>query len=150
MLRSRFKKLGIAGFAAVAGVILVVTSAGAHQSHVTKAGLMPLTGISSSANQGGTKVDADAAADAAELAAKVQAEAAQKLLEQQQKAAAEAAEAAEAAADATADAAAEAQETGDNETETETADTNPDQTDTTPAAQTTATHEGDHGSKGGD
>jgi Skp family chaperone for outer membrane proteins len=150
MLKGRFKKVGIAGFAAVAGVILVVTSAGAHQSHVTKAGLMPLTGISSSANQGGTKVDADAAEDAAALAAKVQAEAAEKLLEQQQKAAAEAAEA---AADATADAAAENQETGDNETETETetGDTQPDQTDTAPpAAQTTATNEGDHGSKGGD
>ncbi len=34
MFRSRFGKLGLAAFAAVAGVILVVTTAGAHQSHV--------------------------------------------------------------------------------------------------------------------
>jgi hypothetical protein len=109
MLTSRFAKLGAAGFAAAAGVILVASSVGAHHS-TAPATLSSLTGLAGTTTQVGTEVDADAAADAAKLTADAQAE----LLAGQQKAAAEA------AAEATEDAA--DTETGDTETETETGD----------------------------
>jgi hypothetical protein len=107
MLKSRFAKLGAAGFAAAVGVILIASSVGAHHS-TAPATLSSLTGLVGTTAQVGAEVDADAAADAAKLTAEAQAE----LLAEQKKAAAEAAaEATEEAADT---------ETGDTETETDT------------------------------
>lgn len=111
MLRGRFEKLGAAGFAAVVGVFLVVSSVGAHQTHSTgHAGLSLFTGVASGAR---TEVDEDAAKDAAAIAAELQKEAAEK-------AAAQAKAAAEAAAEANEvdDPETETEETGDHETET--------------------------------
>ena len=105
MLRSRFAKLGAAGFAAAAGVILIASSVGAHHS-TAPATLSSITGLVSTTTQVGTEVDQDAANEAAALTAAEQAE----LLAEQQKAAAEA------AAEATEDAA--DTETADTETET--------------------------------
>jgi multidrug efflux pump subunit AcrA (membrane-fusion protein) len=110
MLKSRFAKLGAAGFAAAAGMILIAASVGAHHSTAPTT-LSSITGLVSTTAQVGTEVDQDAAAEAAALTAAEQAEAAkeaaEKAAEQQQAAA----EAAEDAADT---------ETGDTETETET------------------------------
>jgi hypothetical protein len=114
MLKSRFAKLGAAGFAAAAGVILITSSAGAHHS-TAHATLLPLTGLVSTTAQVGTEIDQDATADAAALAAKAQAEAAE-LAAEQQKAAAEAA--------------AEAADTETGDTETETGDTETGDTET--------------------
>ena len=105
MLKSRFAKLGAAGFAAAAGMILIASSVGAHHSTAPTT-LSSITGLVSTTTQVGTEVDQDAANEAAALTAAEQAE--------QQKAAAEAeAEATEDAADT---------ETADTETETETGD----------------------------
>jgi hypothetical protein len=101
MLKSRFAKLGVAGFAAIAGVILVASSVGANHASAPRS-ISSLSGLSTATGQVGAEVDQDAAAEAAELAADAQAEAAELAAEQQ-------AEAAENAAD--------------NETETETGDT---------------------------
>src|SRR5712692_9908593 len=76
MLKSRFGTLGIAGFAAIAGVILVASSVGAHHG-ASQGGLAPFTGISSTTTQAGVDVDSDAAADAAAMAAELQKEAAE-------------------------------------------------------------------------
>lgn len=96
MFRSRFAKLGAAGFAAVTGVILVVSTVGAHQSHSsTRVGISPFTGIATNTTQAGADVDNDAAADAAAMAAELQKEAAEKaaaLAAAQQEAAQETAE----------------------------------------------------------
>jgi hypothetical protein len=118
MLKTRFAKLGVAGFAAAAGVILIASSVGAHHS-TAPATLSSLAGLVSTTTQAGTEVDQDAAAEAAALAAAEQAEAAkaaaEKAAEQQQAAA----EAAEDAADT---------ETGDTETETGDTETGDHQT----------------------
>lgn len=106
MLKSRFSKLGVAGFAAIAGVILVASSVGANHGTAPRT-ISSLTGLTGTTGQVGAEVDQDAAAEAAALTADAQAEAAE-LAAEQQKAAAEAAEE---AAD---------NETGDTETETET------------------------------
>ena len=110
MLNNRFAKLGAAGFAAAAGVVLIASSVGAHHS-TAPATLSSLTGLAGTTAQVGTEVDKDAAAEAAALTAAEQAEAAKDAAEKaaaQQKAAAEAAE----------DAADTETETGDTETET--------------------------------
>src|SRR5258708_22037302 len=103
MLKSPFVKIGGAGFAAVVGVILVVASVGAHQTHASsQGGLKVFTGVTGSA---GTDIEEDAAADAAAAAAEAQKEAAQQ------------------AAEAAAEAADTGTETADTETETQTAAT---------------------------
>ena len=113
MFKSRFGKVGLAGFAAVAGVILVVSSAGAHHG-TGQTGLSPLTGIQTSTAQSGAEADQDVA----ELAADAQQEA----LEAQQDAAEQAAQAQEDAAD---------QAETDNETnDTDTSDTETEGTGT--------------------
>jgi hypothetical protein len=112
MLKSRFAKLGAAGFAAGAGVILIASSVGAHHS-TAPATLSSLKGLVSTTALVGTKVDQDAAAEAAALTAAEQAEAAKEAAE---KAAALAAAQQKAAAEAAEDAA--DTETGDTETET--------------------------------
>jgi len=102
MLKSPIAKFGGAGFAAVVGVILVVSSAGAHQTHASSQGGMKVfTGVSGST---GTDIEEDAAADAAAAAAQAQQEAAEQAAEQ-------AAEAADTDTDT------------DTDTETEAADT---------------------------
>jgi hypothetical protein len=104
----RFEKLGIAAFAAIAGVILVVSSVGAHQAHVNaKAGLAPFTGIAASTAKSG----AEAAQNAAELKADAQQDAAEAAAEALQDAAEQAAEAQDKIGDVDT-------ETGDQETET--------------------------------
>jgi hypothetical protein len=113
MLKSRFAKLGAAGFAAAAGAILIASSVGAHHS-TAPATLSSITGLVGTTQQVGTKVDQDAATEAAELTADAQAEAAKAAAE---KAAAQQKAATEAADDASDN------ETGDTETETETGDT---------------------------
>jgi multidrug efflux pump subunit AcrA (membrane-fusion protein) len=110
MLKSRFAKLGAAGFAAAAAVILIASSVGAHHGTAPST-LSSFNGLTGTAELAETTADQDAAADAAALAADTQAEAAEALAEQQKAAAEAAAEAAEDAADT---------ETGDTETETET------------------------------
>jgi len=133
MLKSPFVKIGSAGFAAVVGVILVVASVGAHQTHGSSQGsLKVFTGVTGSA---GTDIEEDAAADAAAAAAEAQKEAAQKAAEQ--------------AAEAAAEAADNDNETGDTETETEAADTETETeaADTETKAPTTTTTETDTESK---
>jgi len=105
MFRSRIAKLTVAGFAAAAGLILLVSTAGAHQAKLFgREGLTLSTSTASSARES----ENDAAADAAAVAA-----------EAQKEAAAKAAEAAKEKAAAAAEQATEAQdETGDVETET--------------------------------
>src|SRR6266852_5016129 len=76
MLKSRFGTLSVAGFAAIAGVILVASSVGAHHG-ASQGGLAPFTGISSTTTQAGADVDNDAAADSAAMAAELQKEAAE-------------------------------------------------------------------------
>ena len=111
MLKSPIAKFGGAGFAAVVGVILVVSSAGAHQTHASSQGGMKVfTGVSSST---GTEIEEDAAADAAAAAAEAQQEAAQEAAEQAAEAAEQAAEAAHTDTDTDTD----------TDTETEAADT---------------------------
>jgi hypothetical protein len=106
MFRSRFVKLGAAGFAAVAGVILIVSTVGAHQAHSqARGGLKSFTGIVSS-----TQVKADVEQDVAEVEADAQADAAAQAAEAQQDAAELAAAQAAAAAEAQQDAAEEAAE----------------------------------------
>src|SRR5712691_4131051 len=108
MLKTRFSKLSVAGFAAIVGVILVASTVGANHTSAPRS-ISSLSGLSTTTGQVGAEVDQDAAAEAAELAA------------EQQKAAAEAAaEAAEDAAD------------NENETETETADTETEVQSTAP------------------
>jgi Skp family chaperone for outer membrane proteins len=108
---NRFEKLGVAGFAALAGLILIVSSVAAHQTHASvHAGLSSFNEIASSARMG-NDVEEDAAADAAAMAAELQKEAAEK-------AAAAAAAQAEAAAEAAADAS-ETPEAADNESDSE-------------------------------
>src|SRR5713101_8358698 len=105
MLNNRFAKLSVAGFAAIAGVILVASSVGANHTSAPRT-MSSISGVTGTTVQVGAEVDQDAAAEAAELAA------------EQQKAAAEAAaEAAENAQD-------------ENETETETGDTETGDTET--------------------
>lgn len=115
MLNSRFAKLSVAGFAAIAGVILVASSVGANHTSAPRT-ISSISGLTSTTGQVGAEVDQDAAAEAAELTADAQAEAAELAAEQQKAAAEAAAEAAKDAADT---------ETGDSETETdnETGDT---------------------------
>ncbi len=110
MLKSRFSKLSVAGFAAIVGVILVASSVGANHTSAPRS-ISSLSGLSTTTGQVGAEVDQDAAAEAAELAADAQAEAAELAAEQQKAAAEAAAEAAEDAAD------------NETETETETGDT---------------------------
>src|SRR5258708_11263507 len=99
MLKSPFVKIAGAGFAAVVGVILVVASVGAHQTHASsQGGLKVFTGVTGSA---GTDIEEDAAAAAAAAAAEAQKEAAQQ------------------AAEAAAEAAHTDTETADTEAETE-------------------------------
>lgn len=114
MLKSRFAKLGTAGFAAAAGAILIASSVGAHHS-TAPATLSSLTGLVSTTTEVGAEVDQDATADAAALAAKAQAEAAEQAAEQQK---------------AAAEAAAEAADTETGDTETETGDTDTGDTET--------------------
>lgn len=111
MFRSRIAKLTAAGVAATAGVILLVTSAGAHHAQLQARGSLHLTNTASSVRES----DEEAAAEAATLAA-----------EEQKKAAEQAAEAAAAAAaqdtetaDETGDVQSgdQTEETGDNQTE---------------------------------
>jgi len=139
MLRSRFGNLGVAGFAAVAGVVLVVSSAGAHQTHMSsRGGLMPLTGVATSTEQGGADVDADAAAEAAELTADVQ----------QQEAAEQATEAQGEAADTDGDT--DETETETPDTETETPETETETPETESETQPATTHETETESGSGD
>ena len=123
MLKSPFVKIGSAGFAAVVGVILVVASVGAHQTHASsQGGLKVFTGVTGSA---GTDIEEDAAADAAAAAAEAQKEAAQKAAEQ--------------AAEAAAEAADNDNETGDNETEAADTETETEAADTETKAPMTTT-----------
>ncbi len=119
MLKSRFSKLSVAGFAAIVGVILVASTVGANHTSAPRS-ISSLSGLSTATGQVGAEVDQDAAAEAAELAADAQAEAAELAAEQQKAAAEAAAEAAEDAAD------------NENETETETADTETEVQSTAP------------------
>jgi len=119
MLKSRFSKLSVAGFAAIVGVILVASTVGANHSSAPRS-ISSLSGLSTTTGQVGAEVDQDAAAEAAELAADAQAEAAELAAEQQQAAAEAAAEAAEDAAD------------NETETETETGDTETEVQSTAP------------------
>jgi hypothetical protein len=131
MFGSRFAKLTVAGFAATAGLVLLVSSVGAHQARLmAREGLTLSTSTASSAREG----ENDAAADAAAVAAEAQKEAAAKAAEAAKEAAAKAAEQASEAQDETGDV---ETETGDNETETGTNDT----------AQPAGTHN-DSGGKG--
>ena len=118
MFRSRIAKSTVAGFAAAAGLILLVSSVGAHQTRLfAREGLTLSTSTASSAREG----ENDAAEDAAAVAAEAQKEAAEKAAEQ-----------ADEAQDETGDV---ETETGDNETdETATDETGPE--DTTQAAGT--------------
>jgi colicin import membrane protein len=118
MFRSRIAKLAVAGSAAAAGLILLVSSAGAHQAQLfAREGLTLSTSTASSAREG----ENDAAADAAAVAAEAQKEAAAKAAEAAKEKAAAAAEQATEAQDETGDV---ETETGDNETdETGTEDT---------------------------
>jgi hypothetical protein len=125
MLKSRFAKLGAAGFAAAAAVILVASSVGAHHGTAPST-LASFNGLTGTAELAETTVDKDAAADAAALAAATQAEAAKEAAEKaaalaaaQQKAAAEAAEDAADTETETGD-----QETGDHETGVQSGDQN--------------------------
>src|SRR5260370_41380786 len=110
MLKSRFSKVSVAGFAAIVGVILVASTVGANHSSAPRS-ISSLSGLSTTTGQVGAEVDQDAAAEAAELAADAQAEAAELAAEQQQAAAEAAAEPAEDAAD------------HETETDTQTGDT---------------------------
>ncbi|HEX9100036.1 MAG TPA: hypothetical protein VF956_11175 [Candidatus Dormibacteraeota bacterium] len=117
MRKSRFAKLGAAGFAAAAAMILIASSVGAHHGTAPST-LSSFNGLTGTAKLAETNVDQDAATEAAELAAAEQAEAAKEAAEkaaelaaQQQKAAAEAAEDAN------------DHETGDSETETRDTET---------------------------
>jgi hypothetical protein len=76
MLKSRFAKLSVAGFAAIVGVILVASSVGANHTTAPRS-ISSLSGLSTTTGQVGAEVDQDAAAEAAELAADAQAEAAE-------------------------------------------------------------------------
>ena len=101
MFSSRFGKLGLGAFAAVVGVILIVTTAGAHQGHVAfRVNLGSVHTHTSKAS--GARVGDDAATDADKIEADTAAqEAAEKAAEAQKKAAELAAEqAAEAQEDA--------------------------------------------------
>ena len=65
MLKSALVKIGGAGFAAVVGAILVVSSVGAHQTHASSQGTLKVfTGVS-----GGTSAGTDITEDAAAAAA---------------------------------------------------------------------------------
>src|SRR5260370_13942450 len=98
MFRTRFGKLGLAAMAAVAGVILVVSTAGAHQTHVSgQTSLAPLKGGASSTEQTRAQADPDAAA----LRAEAQQEAAEAQQDAAEQAAEQAAEAHDEAADQT-------------------------------------------------
>jgi ABC-type nitrate/sulfonate/bicarbonate transport system substrate-binding protein len=109
MFKSRFAKLGAAGFAAIAGVILIVSSVGAHQAKVNaQGGLTTLAGVAASTQQTGTAADQDVA--------ELQAEAAQEAAEAQQDAAELAAEQAAEAQDEAADAADETETNDDTQT----------------------------------
>src|SRR6266849_6233352 len=119
MLNNRFAKLSVAGFAAIAGVILVASSVGANHTSAPRT-MSSISGVTGTTVLVGAEVDQDAAAEAAELAADAQAEAAELAAEQQKAAAEAAAEAAEDAAD------------NENETETETADTETEVQSTAP------------------
>src|SRR5260370_1512389 len=119
MLKGRLAKLGAAGFAAAAAVILIASSVGAHHGTAPST-LSSFNGLTGTAELVETTVDEDAAADAAALAADTQAEAAEKAAElaaQQQEAAADAAE--EAADNQTGDT---QPETGDTGTSGQSAD----------------------------
>lgn len=133
MFGSRFAKLTVAGFAATAGLVLLVSSVGAHQARLmAREGLTLSTNTASSAREG----ENDAAADAAAVAAEAQKEAAAK--------------AAEAAKEAAAKAAEQASDAQDNETgdvETETGDNETEAGGTTDASQPAATDQ-DGGDKG--
>src|SRR5216684_1474298 len=120
MLNNRFAKLSVAGFAAIAGVILVASSVGANHTSAPRT-MSSISGVTGTTVQ----VGADAAAEAAELAADAQAEAAELAAEQQKAAAEAAAEAAENAQD-------------ENETETETGDTETGDTETAAPTGTAA------------
>ncbi len=109
MLNSRFAKLSVAGFAAVAGVILVASSVGAKHKSAPRT-ISSISSLTVTTGQVGAEVDQDAAEEAAALTADAQAEAAELAAEQQK-----------AAAEAAAEAAQDAQD--ENETETETSDT---------------------------
>lgn len=137
MFRSRFAKLTVAGFAATAGLVLLVSSVGAHQVRLmAREGLTLATSTASSAREG----ENDAAADAAAVAAEAQKEAAAKAAEAAKEAAAKAAEqAAEASEPADTET-----ETGDNETETGDNET---ETGTTDTSQPASTHD-DSGGQG--
>ena len=132
MFRSRIAKLTVAGFAAAAGLILLVSSVGAHQGRLlAREGMTLSSSTASSARQR----EIDAAADAAAVAAEAQKEAAAKAAEAAKEKAAAAAEQATEAQDETGDV---ETETGDNETETDTNDT----------TQTAGTHNDSGDNKG--
>ena len=134
MFKTRFRKLGVAGFAAVAGMILVVSSVGAHHPS-TQSALAPLSFTTAAA---GADVDADAAADAAAVAAELQKEAAEKAAELAKQAAEQAAEANDTDTDDPA------------ETETETETETPDNETKAAPTQTHAVEKKDSESKGDD
>ena len=116
MLKSRFAKLGAAGLAAAAMVILIASSVGAHHS-TAPSSFVSFSGLTRTAESAETTIDQDAAVDSAALEADTQAEAqAEAAKEAAEKAAELAAEQKQAAAEAAEDAA--DTETGDNETET--------------------------------
>lgn len=93
MLKNRFVKLSVAGVAAVAGVILVFVSVGAHGNSVPTrlASNSVINGVVKLATMAGVAADEDAA----EIEDEAQAEAAELAKEQQEKAAEAAAEAQE-------------------------------------------------------
>ena len=133
MFRSRIAKLTVAGFAAAAGLILLVSTAGAHQAKLFgREGLTLSTSTASSARES----ENDAAADAAAVAAEAQKEAAAKAAEAAKEAAAKAAEQAAEAQD----------ETGD--VETETGDNETDETGTKDTTQAAGTHNDSGDNKG--
>src|SRR2546422_9490818 len=93
MLKNRLLKLSVAGAAAVAGVILVFVSVGAHSNSLSTrlAGTSVVGSIAKMATVAGVSADQDVA----EIENDAQAEAAELAAEQQKKAAEAAAEAAE-------------------------------------------------------
>ena len=125
MFKNRLVRLSAAGIAAVAGVILVVASVGAHSTSVSTRleNTSVITSVATLATAAGVGADQDVE----ELENEAQAEAAELAAEQQKEAAEAAAEAAEEAAEAAAEAQDEdnddqaeaAEQDNDNETESD-------------------------------
>ncbi len=113
MFKSRLVRLSAAGIAAVAGVVLVVASVGAHSGSVSTR--LANTSVINSVAKLATAAGVGANQDADELENEAQEEAAELAAEQQKEAAEAAAEAAEEAAEAQQEAAEDAAEAQDED-----------------------------------